>query len=109
MGGAASTFIMVTDRMLRWVPDADLELEASLDLRDVTRVWERSFRHRYAIALEHGPLTRPHWVPAHRVLTFAWGDRLVTTPLTRTRLAFSRRDTEAATALRERLSRRPAL
>ena len=105
-GGAALTFIMVTDRRLRWVPYASLEFEASLVLGQVTAVSERSLRHRYAIAIDHGPLARPHTVPAHRFLRFQWGDTVVTTPLIRTELAFSRRDTKAAQALREQVSRR---
>lgn len=104
-GGAAWTYIMVTDRRLRWVPGANLKFEASLDLTAVKAAWERSVGHRYAIALEHAPLTRPHWVPAHRFLRFEWGNAVVTTPLTGTKLAFSRRDTKAAAALREQVSR----
>jgi hypothetical protein len=106
LGGAALTFIMVTDRRLRWVPYASLEFEASLVLDQVTAVSERSLRHRYAVALDHGPLARPHTVPAHRFLRFEWGDAVVTTPLTRTELAFSRRDTKAAQTLREQVARR---
>jgi hypothetical protein len=105
-GGAAWTYVMVTDRRLRWVPRARLEFEASLDLDAVTGVSERSVRHRYAIALEHAPLTRRHTVPAHRFLRFAWGSAVVHTPLARTVMAFRRRGTRAAEALREQVSRR---
>jgi hypothetical protein len=41
--------------------------------------------------------------PAHRFLTFEWGNAIVTTPLTRTRLGFGRRDANAAIALRRGL------
>jgi hypothetical protein len=108
-GGAAWTYIMVTDRRLRWVPRAQLRFEASLDLDDVTSVSERSRGHRYAIHLIHRPHTRAHWAPAHRFLTFEWGNTVVTTPLSHTELAFSRRDTEAAEALRSQLIRRDLL
>jgi hypothetical protein len=104
-GGAAWSYIMVTDRRVRWVPHAIPEHEASLDLDHVTAVTERSVGHRYAIALEHAPLTRLHWAPAHRFLGLEWGNGVVVTPLTRTELAFSRRDTAAAEALRRQLAR----
>jgi hypothetical protein len=99
------TYVMVTNARLRWVPNFDPRFEAALPFNSITAAWERSSKHRYAIALEHAPLTRPHWAPAHRFLTFEWGNRLVWTPLTRTVLAFSRRDTHAAIALRHRVSR----
>ena len=107
-GGAAWTYLMVTNRRVRWVPHS-LGLEASLDFDDVTAVSERSVRHRYAIALEHAPLTRPHWAPAHRFLFLEWGNAVVNRPVTRTEFAFSRRDTEAALALREQLARQRGL
>jgi hypothetical protein len=105
-GGAAWTYIMVTDRRLRWVPNVDLRFEASLDLDDVRAVAEEHRAHRYAITLEHVPCMRPHWVPAHRFLGFRSGDAVSTNPLPRTKLAFSRRDTEAAVALRDQLANR---
>jgi hypothetical protein len=99
------TYLMITNARLRWVPHADLRFEAALAFRSVTAARERSSKHRYAIALEHAPLTRTHWAPAHRFLTFEWGNRVVATSLTRTVLAFSRRDTEAAIALRDQVSK----
>jgi hypothetical protein len=99
------TYLMITNARLRWVPHADLGFEAALAFSSVTAARERSSKHRYAIALEHAPLTRSHWAPAHRFLTFEWGNRVVATPLTRTVLAFSRRDTDAAIALRGQVSK----
>lgn len=99
------TYLMITNARLRWVPHADLRFKAALAFSSVTAARERSSKHRYAIALEHAPLTRLHWAPAHRFLTFEWGNRLVATPLTRTVLAFSRRDTDAAIALRGQVSK----
>ena len=98
------TYLMITNARLRWVPDADPRIEAALAFSSVTAARDRSSKHRYAISLEHAPLTRSHWEPAHRFLTFEWGNRVVGTPLTRTVLAFSRRDTDAAIALRRQLS-----
>lgn len=105
-GGAAWTYVMVTNRRLRFVPHAELSFETSLDLDDVTLVSDRSRGHRYAIDLVHRPLSRPHCAPAHRFLIFGWGNAVATTSLTHTELAFSRRDTAAADALRGQLARR---
>jgi hypothetical protein len=99
------TYLLITNARLRWVPDADPKFEAALAFSSVTAARERSSKHRHAIALEHTPLRRSHWVPAHRFLMFEWGNRVMATPLTRTVLAFSRRDTDAAIALRGQLSR----
>jgi hypothetical protein len=99
------TYLMITNARLRWVPHADPTFEAALAFSSVIATRERSSKHRYAIALEHSPLTRSRWAPAHRFLTVEWGNRVVATPLTRTVLAFSRRDTDAAIALRGQVSR----
>jgi hypothetical protein len=96
-------YVVVTDRKLRWAPGADVRCEAALDFADVTAFSEESVGHRYSITLAHPPLKRPRWGPAHRFLTFEWGNAIVTTPLARTRLAFSRRGTKAAIALRQGL------
>lgn len=103
LGGAGWTFVMITDRRLRWVPHVNLRFEASLDLDTVTAVTERLVAHRYAVALEHPPITRAHHVPAHRFLMYEWGNAVGNRPFARTELAFSRRDTRAAYALREQL------
>lgn len=108
-GGNAWTYIMVTDRRLRWVPRSDLRFEASLELDNVRTVSERFHLHRYAIALEHTSVMRLHPVAAHRFLMFQWGNAVAPTALSRTELAFSRRDTEAAEALRSQLVRRDLL
>ncbi|MBI4259126.1 MAG: hypothetical protein HY658_01040 [Actinobacteria bacterium] len=100
---------MVSDRRIRWVPQVKLRFEASLDLDYVTTVREKSWADRYAIAPEHAPLERLHREPAYRFLGFEWGYAEVSTPLGRTELAFSRRDTEAARALRDRLAVRGVL
>jgi hypothetical protein len=108
-GGAGWTFVMVTDRSLRWVPHVDLRFEARLDLAGVTSATERVVAHRYAIALEHSPIWRPWRVPAHRFLRFEWGNVIEVLSFGRTELAFSRRETEAAVALGEQLSMRGVL
>jgi hypothetical protein len=104
-GGAAWTYAMVTDRRLRWVPGTNAKLQTALDFDDVRSVRERSSKHRYALTLKHAPVTRPSWTHAHRFLSFTWGDKIVVAPRTRTVLAFSRRETAVAVAIRERLAR----
>ena len=102
------TFIMVTTRKLRWVPRANPRFEASLDFDDVMAISESLHGHRYRIGLRHVPIPRLRHVPAHRFATFAWGNRTEVREVTRTDLVFSRRDTEAASALRRQLSLRGA-
>lgn len=97
-GGAAWTYVMVTDRRLRWVPHADLRFKASLDLDDVTAATEQVKTHRYAITLDHRDITRLLRVPAHRLLWFEWRNAVSSVSVARTRLAFSRRDTAVASA-----------
>lgn len=108
-GGAAWTYIMVTNRRLRWVPRSQPRFEASLDLDSVTRAREQTKRHRYAITLSHAPTTRLHHVAAHRLLVFGWGNAERVDEFRETRLAFSRAETSAARALRDELTRRKVL
>jgi hypothetical protein len=106
LGGAGWTFVMVTDRHLRWVPGVSLRFETAVDLDDVTEAHEQVSAHRFAITLRHTPVRALRQVPAHRFLTFQWGNAVALRTLSTTRLAFSRRDTDAARALREQLARR---
>jgi hypothetical protein len=103
-GGAAWTFIMVTNLHVRWVPHCRPPFEASLAFEDVIASFERSRAHRYAISLRHAAIKRPHRVPAHRFLMFSWGNAVRIVRFTRTDFAFSRRDTTAARALRAMLA-----
>lgn len=102
-GGATDSYVMVTDRCLRWIPRVTFQYEASLGLDDVTRASEHHLAHHYSIALMHLPLVRLHVVPAHRFLMFQWGNASSRQPLTQTELAFSHRDAAAASALRSQL------
>jgi hypothetical protein len=111
--GSPHTYVMVTDRRLRWVPFFLLAYQASLDLDTVTSYSERMRAHRYVVAIEHAPLPRLrrwHAMSEPRDLRDAWraSGRLRdgTGPFTSTELAFSRPDTVAARALRELLSTR---
>jgi hypothetical protein len=105
-GGAAWTIVMVTDRRLRWVPHVRLRYETNVGLDGVTAVFEQTSAHRYAMTLHHAPVRALREVPAHRFLWFQWGNAEAVWTLVTTRLAFSRRDTDAARALRRQLARR---
>lgn len=105
-GGATWTFVMVTDRYLRWVPHCRLRYATALALDDVTGALERSSAHRWAIRLRHGTVRALREVPKHRFLTYQWGNIDAVRPLCLTTFAFSRRDTKAARALREQLALR---
>ena len=105
-GGAGWTFVMVTDSQLRWVPGVSLPFESAVELDNVTEAFEQTSAHRYAMTLHHAPVRALRVVPAHRFLGFRWGNATAVLTLSRTRLAFSRRDTEAARALRDQLARR---
>jgi hypothetical protein len=107
--GPGWTFVMVTDRALRWIMHLDLKLESSLAFDTITGVTETTAAHRYAVDLEHQPIKRLHHVPAHRLLSFEWGNDFADEVFTRTSIAFSRRDTAASSALRERLAARGLL
>jgi hypothetical protein len=97
---------MVTDRHLRWAPGVSLRFETAVDLDEVTDASERMSAHRYAMTLDHAPVRALRDVPAHRFMTFRWGNATAVLTLSRTRLAFSPRDTEAARAFRDQLARR---
>jgi hypothetical protein len=105
-GGAGWTLVMVTDRHLRWVPQVSLRFETAVDLDDVAEALEQTSAHRYAMTLHHAPVRALRQVPAHRFLMFEWGNATAVRTMKRTVLAFSRRDTDAARALREQLARR---
>ena len=105
-GGAGWTFVMVTDRRLRWVLDSLPRFEANVNHDGVSSALDTTSAHRYAITLHHVPVRALRQVPAHRLLTFRWGNATAVLTLSRTMLAFSRRDTEAARALREQLALR---
>jgi len=105
-GGAAWTFVMVTDRYLRWVPGSRLRYATALDLDAVTEALERSSAHRYAISLRHPAIRALRNVPTHRLFGYPSGDVDAVRELRMTTFAFSRRDTAAARALRAELDRR---
>jgi len=108
-GGGSLAQVLITDRQLIWGPPQQLTYLAALRLDDVDSCAEEAVKHRYAMHLVHAPLDRLHTVPAHDFLLFRWGDKDVIGSFTKTALAFSRRDTAVATALRSQLSIRGLL
>ena len=112
-GGTARSYVMVTDRKLRWVPHYDLQHETSLNLDDITEDRERTRAHRWAIMLQHPSVEHPRMWPARqlpadlaRKLRAEGRLRDQPDPITFTELAFSRRETAAARALRGSLMSR---
>lgn len=110
-GGTARSYLMITDRRLRWVPHYNLDYEATLNLADITGYSERTLAHRRAIRLNHPSVGHPRlWpgrqLPADFAKELRREGRLRDdpSPLTYTELAFSRRDTAAARALRDSLA-----
>ena len=73
---------------------------------DVTRWSDGTQYHRYVVSLQHGPLTRDEWAPAHTILWFRWGGSTRPRTRTSTTLRFSHREAKAARALRKALSER---
>jgi hypothetical protein len=107
-GGIGRTYLIVTSRRLFILPHLDPRFEASLDLADVDAVIERTLGHRYAITMRHHPVVRLHVEPA-RFAPQPIPGALSRAPLDRTTLAFSRRDTRVAIALRDQLEARGVL
>jgi glyoxylase-like metal-dependent hydrolase (beta-lactamase superfamily II) len=104
MGTNSYLYVVVGEHAIHWAPVGGLTLAASVDLDRVTRFSERSDAHRYAIALDHGPIQR-RW-RRERAWLSADPDEFVDRTFTRTELLFSRRETDAAVALREQMERR---
>src|SRR5918996_754796 len=95
--------VVVTERRVLWVGRDDQRWVRSLRLDLVSSYTEITQAHRYALALDHQRIDRLQWVPAHRLLWWSWGTAEAVRFVTSSVLAFSRRDTEAARAIRSRL------
>jgi Fe2+ transport system protein FeoA len=89
--------LLVTNRRILW-KETSVELATATGYREVTQF------HRYAIRLRHAPVERRERAPAHRVLWWHWGNTTRSIQATETGFAFSHRDTDAARAIRRRLS-----
>lgn len=95
--------VAVTERRALWVSRDDQRWVRSLPFALVTSYAEITQAHRYALALDHQSIERLQWVPAHQLLWWSWGNGEAVRPVTGSALAFSRRDTKAARAIRSRL------
>jgi hypothetical protein len=95
--------VAVTEHRVLWVSRDDQRWVRSLPFALVTSYTEITQAHRYALALDHQRIDRLQWLPAHQVLWWSWGNAEAVRPVTSSALAFSRRDTEAARAIRGRL------
>jgi hypothetical protein len=95
--------VAVTERRVLWVSRDDQRRVRSLPFALVRSYTEITQAHRYALALDHQRIDRRQWVPAHQLLWWSWGNAEAVRPVTSSVLAFSRRDTTAARAIRSRL------
>jgi hypothetical protein len=95
--------VAVTERCVLWVSRDDDRWVRSLPFAVVRSHAEITQAHRYALALDHESIERLQSVPAHQLLWWAWGNAEAVQCVTGSVLAFSRRDTKAARAIRSRL------
>jgi hypothetical protein len=95
--------VVVTERGVLWVSRDDDRWVRSLPFALVRSYAEVTQAHRYALALDHESIERLQWVPAHQLLWWSWGNAEAVRPARSSALAFSRRDTKAARAIRSRL------
>jgi len=98
--------IVVTDHRVLWAERNDQRWDREVPFSAVTASTEIMQGHRYALLLEHEPIERLQWIPAHRVFGWRWGNAEARLPVKRSVLAFSHRDTEAAVAIRAELQER---
>jgi hypothetical protein len=95
--------VAVTERRVLWVSRDDQRWVRSLPFALVRSYTEITQAHRYALALDHQRIDRVRWVPARQLLWWSWGTAEAVRPVASSVLAFSRRDTKAARAIRSRL------
>jgi hypothetical protein len=95
--------VLVTERRALWVSRSDTRWVRILPFAVVRFYVELTQAHRYALALDHEAMERLQWVPARRLLAWSWGNAEEARPVSRSVLAFSRRDTAAAGAIRAQL------
>jgi hypothetical protein len=95
--------VAVTEHRVLWVSRDDQRWVRALPFALATSYTEIMQAHRYALAFDHQSIERLQLVPAHQLLGWSWGNAEVVLPVTSSALAFSRRDTEAARAIRSRL------
>ncbi len=92
-------YVVVTDKRVIVCPTLDAERAFSIPFPSITSFSEAEEKHRYYVHLRHNPIERQDWVPH-----FARRPKLEVISTRETFLRFSRRNTAAAGALRERLA-----
>jgi hypothetical protein len=93
--------VVVTEHRVLWLCGGeDQRWIRSLPFALVRSYTEITQAHRYALVLDHQPMERLQWVPAHQLLWWSWGNAEAVGRVTSSTLAFSRRDTRAARAIR---------
>ena len=93
---------MTGDRRL-WLGRPDVRWLRALPLGLVHAYTELVQTHRYGVVLDHEPVEFLMWAPQHRYPWGTWGDGEEVQAIETSTLAFSRRDTDVAEALRARL------
>lgn len=105
-GAEFHAYLFVTPDRLLWTDDRSAGRVWSLPLEAVTGCSEQGQAHRYILRLRHGPLERVEHGHRWRFLWWTWGNADRRYRRTDTTFMFSRRDTEAARALRTELEAR---
>jgi hypothetical protein len=96
--------VAVTEHRVLWLSSGkDQRWVRSLPFALARSYTEVTQAHRYALVLDHQRIERLQWVPAHQLLWWSWGNAEAVRHVTSSALAFSRRDAEAARAIRSRL------
>ncbi|HJP64727.1 MAG TPA: hypothetical protein VKA30_00320 [Actinomycetota bacterium] len=103
--GAAGSAIVVTDRRIRWTGGYREAAVRSLAFDSVSASAEVRYVHRFGLQLDHDPVERIVWVPAHRFLWWRWGNAEAVRSIPATLFVFNGQNTKAAVALREQLRR----
>lgn len=103
--GSGHILLLVTSERIVWTGFGGRSPVASVPFESLKHVEEGMYQHRYVVALHHRPAVRLVCEPRHTFLWWTWGNAHVTRPRTETIFGFSRRDTVAARAIRDRIAR----
>ena len=98
--GGGWTFIVLTSKRLLFAPWGSPDKpHEEIRLDEVTR-WASGTQYNCeALLLAHPPITRRQWMPAHKILSFEWGNTEGDVTRSETIFRFSRPDTQLAKAL----------
>jgi hypothetical protein len=102
--GSGYLYLLVTRDRILWTDYLMPERVSALAFALVTAFREAYESHRYLLRMRHAPVSRLERAPQHRVLWFEWGNTMQSKEARETQFLFSRADTRAARAIRERLA-----